>query len=83
MKILITAAGFIATDWRKPCSIAARWPMQTASSRRSRQIALIDIGFPVQTDARLKCVKGDFTNAALLAETMGRDTARCSIWRRW
>ncbi len=75
MKVLITGGGGFL-GYRLAKALLARGTLADAEGKQQviSQITLIDIGFPVETDARLKCVKGDFTDPALLAEVMGRDT---------
>src|SRR5487761_2612166 len=75
MKIVITGGGGFL-GYRLALALLKRGTLANADGKQEAlsQIVLIDTGFPAQTDARLKCVKGDFTNAALLAEAMGRDT---------
>jgi nucleoside-diphosphate-sugar epimerase len=75
MKILITGGGGFL-GYRLAKSLLARGSLADADGKQASisQIVLIDTAFPAQTDPRLKCVKGDFTNPALLADAMGRDT---------
>lgn len=75
MKVLITGGGGFL-GYRLAKALLARGTLADAEGKQQAisQITLIDIGFPVETDARLKCVKGDFTDPALLAEVMGSDT---------
>lgn len=75
MKVLITGGGgFIG--YRLALALVKRGTLADAGGKQAAisEIVLLDTGFPAQTDARLKCVKGDFTNAALLADTIGKDT---------
>ena len=84
MKILITGGGGFL-GYRLAKSILARGTLADADGKQAAvtQIVLVDTAFPAQTDPRLKCVKGDFTNVALLADAMGGGTpVRCSIWPR-
>ena len=76
MKILITGGGGFL-GYRLAEALLNRGTLADVDGKQAAvsQIVLLDTAFPAQTDARLKCVKGDFTNAALLAETMGRDTS--------
>jgi len=75
MKILITGGGGFL-GYRLAKTLLARGTLADADGKQQAisQVTLIDIGFPAETDARLKCVNGDFTDPALLAEVMGRDT---------
>lgn len=76
MKVLITGGGgFIG--YRLAQALLKRGTLADADGKQTAisKIVLLDIGFPAQTDARLKCVRGDFTDAALLADTIGTDTA--------
>jgi len=75
MKILITGGGGFL-GYRLAKSILARGTLADADGKQAAvtQIVLVDTAFPAQTDPRLKCVKGDFTDAALLADAMGGDT---------
>ncbi len=75
MKVLITGGGgFIG--YRLARALLKRGALANAEGKQTpiSQIVLFDTGFPAQTDPRLKCVKGDFTDRALLAEIMGNDT---------
>ena len=76
MKILITGGGGFL-GYRLAKALLARGTAADADGKQQAiaQITLLDTGFPAAPDARLKCVKGDFTNSSLLAEAMGRDTA--------
>ncbi len=76
MKVLITGGGgFIG--YRLAQALLKRGTLADADGKQARisQIVLFDTGFTAQTDPRLKCVKGDVTDAALLAEVIGTDTA--------
>ena len=76
MKVLITGGGgFIG--YRLAQALLKRGTLADADGNQAAitQIVLLDLAFPPQADARLKCVKGDFTDAALLAEVIGTDTA--------
>ena len=75
MKVLITGGGGFL-GYRLAKALLARGTLADAEGKQQAisRITLIDIGFPVEADARLKCVKGDFTDPALLAEVMGSDT---------
>src|ERR1017187_1571313 len=74
MKILITGGGGFL-GYRLAQSLLIRGTVTDADGKQAAisKIVLIDTAFPVQTDPRLKCVTGDFTNAALLADAMGGD----------
>ena len=75
MKVLITGGGgFIGN--RLANAILKRGTLADAAGQQTAvtQITLLDIAFPQQTDPRLKCVTGDLTDQALLAELMGGDT---------
>ena len=75
MKVLITGGGgFIG--YRLALALLKRGTLAGADGKQAAisQMVLLDTGFPAHTDARLKCVKGDFTNASLLADTIGTDT---------
>jgi nucleoside-diphosphate-sugar epimerase len=75
VKVLITGGGGFL-GYRLALALLRRGTLTDADGKQAAisQIALIDTGFPGETDPRLKCVKGDFTDTALLAECMGRDT---------
>src|SRR5512143_586338 len=75
MKIVITGGGGFL-GYRLAQALLKRGTLTNGDGKQQAisQIVLIDTGFPAQTDPRLKCLKGDFTDAALLAGAMGRDT---------
>ena len=75
MKVLITGGGGFL-GYRLAKALLARGTLADAEGKQQTlsQITLGDIGFPAETDPRLKCVKGDFSDPALLAEVMGSDT---------
>ena len=75
MKVLITGGGGFL-GYRLAKALLARGTLADAEGKQQSisQITLGDIGFPAETDPRLKCVKGDFSDPALLAEVMGSDT---------
>jgi len=76
MKVLITGGGgFIGA--RLAQALLKRDTLADADGNQARisQIVLFDARIAAQTDPRLKCVQGDVTDAALLAEVMGTDTA--------
>ena len=75
MKVLITGGGgFIG--YRLAQALLRRGMLANAEGIQTpiTQITLLDIAFPMAADARLKCVSGDLTDKALLAEIMGGDT---------
>ena len=76
MKVLVTGGGgFIG--FRLANTLLKRGTLANAEGKQTpiTQITLLDMAFPPQTDPRLKCVTGDLTDKALLAELMGGDTA--------
>ena len=75
MKVLITGGGGFL-GYRLAKALLARGTLADAEGKQQAitQITLGDIGFPAETDPRLKCVQGDFSDSALLAEVMGNDT---------
>ena len=75
MKVLITGGGGFL-GYRLAKALLARGTLADGDGKQQAisQITLLDIGFPAETDPRLKCVKGDFTDPKLLADLMGRDT---------
>jgi D-erythronate 2-dehydrogenase len=76
MKVLITGGGgFIG--FRLANTLLKRGTLANAEGKQTpiTQITLLDIAFPPAADPRLKCVTGDLTDKALLAELMGGDTA--------
>jgi nucleoside-diphosphate-sugar epimerase len=76
MKVLITGGGgFIG--YRLAQALLKRGTLANAEGKQTpvTQITLLDIAFPMSADPRLKCVTGDLTDKALLAELMGGDTA--------
>ena len=75
MKVLITGGGGFL-GYRLAKALLARGTLADAEGKQQSisQITLGDIGFPAETDPRLKCVQGDFSDPALLAEVMGSDT---------
>ena len=76
MKVIITGGGgFIG--FRLANTLLKRGTLANAEGKQTpiTQITLLDMAFPPQTDPRLKCVTGDLTDKALLAELMGGDTA--------
>ncbi len=75
MKVLITGGGgFIG--YRLAQTLLKRGTLADADGKQASisQITLLDIAFPANADARLKCVVGDLTDKALLAELLGTDT---------
>jgi nucleoside-diphosphate-sugar epimerase len=75
MKVLITGGGgFIG--YRLAQALLKRGTLADGEGKQTKisQIVLLDIAFPPQADPRLKCVTGDLTDKALLAEIMGTDT---------
>ena len=75
MKVLITGGGgFIG--FRLANTLLKRGTLANAEGKQTpiTQITLLDIAFPPQTDPRLKCVTGDLTDKALLADLLGGDT---------
>lgn len=75
MKVLITGGGgFIG--YRLAQALLKRGTLADAVGQQTpiTQITLLDIAFPMQGDPRLKCMTGDLTDKALLAEIMGTDT---------
>ena len=76
MKVLITGGGgFIGN--RLANAILQRGTLADAEGKQTAvtQITLLDIAFPVATDARIKCVTGDLTDKALLSSLLGGDTS--------
>ena len=75
MKVMITGGGGFL-GYRLAQALLKRGTLADAEGKQAAisQITLIDTGFPAQTDSRLKCIKGDFTDPALLAEAIGKDT---------
>ena len=76
MKVLITGGGgFIG--YRLAQALLRRGTLADADGKQASisQIVLLDMAFPPQTDPRLKCVAGDLTDKALLADVLGTDTA--------
>jgi len=76
MKVLITGGGgFIG--YRLAQALLKRGTLADAEGKQASisQIVLLDMAFPPQTDPRLKCVAGDLTDKALLADVLGTDTA--------
>lgn len=75
MKVFITGGGGFL-GYRLAKSLLERGTLADADGKQQAisQITLMDIAFPAKTDARLRCMKGDFTDPALLADAMGRDT---------
>ena len=76
MKVLITGGGgFIGH--RLAHTLLKRGTLADADGQQAAitQIVLLDIGFPVAVDPRIKCVTGDLTDSALLDRIMGTDTA--------
>ena len=75
MKVFISGGGgFIG--FRLAQALLKRGTLADAAGKQEviSEIVLLDAAFPAQPDVRLKCVKGDITNAALLADIMGTDT---------
>ncbi len=75
MKVLITGGGgFIG--YRLALALLKRGTLADGAGEQVpiSQITLLDIGFPPQTDPRLKCVTGDLTDKALLESLLGTDT---------
>lgn len=76
MKVLITGGGGFLGG-RLAQALLARGTLANTDGQQTAisQITMLDITFPENMDARLKCVKGDLTDPKLLAEVMGTDTA--------
>jgi nucleoside-diphosphate-sugar epimerase len=75
MKVLITGGGgFIG--YRLAKTLLERGTLADAQGQQQSiaEIVLLDMAFPPQPDPRLKCVVGDLTDTALLAEIMGTNT---------
>ncbi len=75
MKVLITGGGgFIG--YRLAQALLKRGTLADGEGKQASisQITLLDIAFPMQADPRLKCVTGDLTDKALLADLLGGDT---------
>jgi len=76
MKVIITGGGgFIG--YRLAQALLKRGTLADADGKQAgiSQIVLLDMAFPPNTDPRLKCVSGDLTDKALLADVLGTDTA--------
>ncbi len=76
MKVVITGGGgFIGN--RLARTLLERGTLANAEGQQTAisQIVLFDMAFPVPVDPRIKCVTGDLTDKALLAEVLGTDTA--------
>jgi len=75
MKVLITGGGgFIG--YRLAQALLKRETLADAEGRQQAisEIVLLDMAFPPQPDPRLRCVAGDLTDKALLADIMGTNT---------
>ena len=75
MKVLITGGGgFIG--YRLAKTLLQRGTLANAEGQPESisQITLLDVAFPAQIDPRLKCVTGNLTDRALLADVVGSDT---------
>lgn len=76
MKVIITGGGgFIG--YRLAQALLKRGTLADADGKQAgiSQIVLLDMAFPPNADPRLKCVAGDLTDKALLADVLGTDTA--------
>ena len=75
MKVVITGAGgFIGGRLANALLKIGQLSNQSGVPTAISQISLLDVAFPGDVDPRLKCFKGDLTDASLVSEVFGNDT---------
>ena len=75
MKVLITGGGGFL-GYRLALELLKKGTLSDAEGKQVpiAQITVFDMAFPENVDARLKCVKGDLTDAACVEAALGGDT---------